>query len=133
MLWTAKPTGDMTLSVLDEKGQQILCVKMLSYGTMKAGDGGEKLARTMNDLSVLARFGSGQTDIAEDDLPQPEAGISPLPWSVRYDPAARRVVIIDGKKKRIAERDYPAKMDPAYLNRIIASLTEGCRLLKPVF
>ena len=133
MIWSAKPTGDMTLSILDENGLQILHVDMLSYGTMKAGDGGEKLARTMNDLSVLAGFASERYIIDADTLPQPEAGISPLPWTVKYNEAKRRVVIVDGNKKRIAERDFPSRMDAVYLNRIVACLTEGCLLLKLAF
>jgi hypothetical protein len=37
MSWTAKITGDMTLSVLDDRGFKVLGVDMLRMNTMQAG------------------------------------------------------------------------------------------------
>lgn len=80
--WTSKPTGDMTLSVLDEKGRQILKVDMLKYGVMRAGTNGDLLARTLNDLALIAALpdalATRQIDL-DAILPHPDAGISPMP------------------------------------------------------
>ena len=61
MAWMAKITGDMTLSVLDAAGFKVLGVEMLRMNTMRADDGGQLLARTLNDLHLLAGIpGEGQ-------------------------------------------------------------------------
>lgn len=105
MSWVAKATGDMTLSVLDEDEFQVVKVDMLGAGTMKAGTNGAILCRTMNDLTIIAGFSDGKYSFKADDLPYPDDGISPLPWSLHYDEEKRNISIKSGKRT-IANKKY---------------------------
>ena len=90
MSWTAKITGDMTLSVLDDSGFKVLGVDMLRMNTMQAGDGGESLARTLNDLRLLAQAASAENS-GHWALADPSAGLSPRAWETDFQQSTRRL------------------------------------------
>lgn len=95
--WTVKPTGNMTLAILD--GKRIVArVDMLSQNTLKAGDNGERLCRAINDLSAIANAVNGK----RINLPH-ESGISPLPWSIRK--SENRYTICDITGRTICSRN----------------------------
>ena len=129
MRWSAKPTGDMTLSVVDEKGFQILKIDMLSYDTMKAGTNGDRLVRALNNLTILAGFGDASYFVEMDDLPFPDETISVLPWKIDYSKKKRRIVVFDGNHRKIAERTYPKKTTDNEIDAIAKLLAEGCEFL----
>ena len=109
MRWTAKITGDMTLSILDENGFKVLGVDMLRANTMRAGDGGDLLVRTLNDLTLLAQA----ADAACRECPKlrdPSAGLSPTPWSVLVQEPKRQVQVRDASGRRIADRGFSKSM-----------------------
>lgn len=124
MRWTAKSTGDMTLSVVDEAGFKIIGIDMLSYGTMKAGTNGNLLSKAMNDLMVIASF-ADESLIDREDFFDSEIGISELPWSMVYNEENKKLVIYDAGRKRIAERKYPAKLPASDLNDIVSKIEKG--------
>lgn len=126
MKWTAKPTGDMTLSVVDEKGFQILKVDMLSYNTMKAGTDGAVLFRTMNDLSLLACFASKIYDITPESRLYGDDPISKLPWNVIVD-HERRKIVIKNQEHRIADRIFRNQQVNLILMRLYQSFKKGYR------
>ena len=96
MAWTAKITGDMTLSVVDEAGLPVLGVEMVRMNTMRSGDGGELLVRTWNDLHLLAMAASPPNH--ESLKPEgPSEGYSPMPWKIEFHPAARRLRVRDAQ------------------------------------
>jgi hypothetical protein len=76
MKWVAKPTGNMTLGIIEGK-RIIVRVDMLSQNTMVAGDEGEKLCRSLNDLSAIAACANGEVI----ELPY-DSGLSALPWTI---------------------------------------------------
>lgn len=124
MSWVAKPTGDMTLSILDEEGFQILKVDMLSAGTMKAGTEGDILARTLNDLQIIAHFSEKDFDISDDNLMFPGGEISQLPWTVIYDQNKRKLVVKSGKKT-ICDRIFPKSISEKQIYDIIDIISNG--------
>ncbi len=91
--WISKPTGNMTLSVLSQQGLQILKIDMLSAKTMLAGTDGIILYRSLNDLFVIAEFSNCRYSFSVNDLPYPDAGLSPLPWKINYDMSKRKIVV----------------------------------------
>lgn len=118
MPWEAKITGDMTLSILDEHGVKVLGVDMLKANTMRAGDGGDLLARTLNDLSLIAQA----ADAAGGEglqLRDPSAGLSPTPWSVVAQEPKRQVQVRDLSGRRIADRDFPKSMSAAAFEELV--------------
>jgi len=123
--WTAKITGDMTLSILDENGFKVLGVDMLRMNTMQAGDGGALLARTLNDLMLLAQAADA-ANADELELWDASAGLSPTPWSVVVQDRKRQVQVRDASGRRIAERVYPGSISPqdfaGLAHRITASV-----------
>lgn len=124
MKWTAKPTGDMTLSVIDENGFQLLKVDMLNAGTMKAGTDGSILCRTLNDLSLIASFAENQYSTLEDILPYPEEGISPIPWLVSYD-EAKRLLKVKSAKRTIASKNYPRSVSDDLIQSVLQAIQLG--------
>jgi hypothetical protein len=78
-------TGNMTLSVVAEGGLRILTVDMLAQDTMKHDTNGDRLARALNDLTLIA--------VPSTPLPHPDAGISPTPWSATVDANRRRIAV----------------------------------------
>lgn len=125
MSWIAKATGDMTLSILDDDGFQILKVDMLSAGTMKAGTDGDLLVRALNDLQVIAHFSENDFDISDENLMFPGCnGISQLPWTVIYDESKRKLVVKSGKRT-IADRIFPRSMPEKHLLEIVDCITDG--------
>ena len=106
MPWTAKITGDMTLSILDEGGFKVLGVDMLRMKTMRAGDGGELLARTLNDLGLLAQAADA-ADAKKLVLEDASAGLSPLPWQFEFQASMRRVHVRDAHDRLLGERTFP--------------------------
>lgn len=130
--WKSKATGDMTLSVLDEHGRQILKIDMLRYGTMKAENGGDRLARSLNDLALIAAM----PDIChtgwvalDATLPHPEAGLSPFPWSVDYDDASRSLEVRDAAGKKIAGRRFPDRIPRQDVEVIVTILRRGVTIV----
>jgi len=109
--WTAKITGDMTLSILDENGFKVLGVDMLRMNTMQAGDGGALLARTLNDLMLLAQAADA-ANADELELWDASAGLSPTPWSIFVQDRKRQVQVRDASGRRIAERAFPKSITP---------------------
>ncbi len=105
--WRSVATGDMTLCLVDANGTRILRIDMLGCGTMRAGNGGDRLARAYNDLALLAycplllKQGQTHTQDLTTLLPHPDAGISPLPWSLSH--SERNAKLTDSLGKRIAE------------------------------
>lgn len=97
MSWTAKITGNMTLSILDDRGFKVLGVDMLQMNTMQAGDGGETLVRTFNDLRLLAQA-AGSEDPSHWTLTDPSAGLSPRPWEIDFQESKRRVRVRDANR-----------------------------------
>lgn len=111
--WTPKATGDMTLSLLDEDGTQILAIDMLSSNTMKASTEGSLLTKALNDLNIIANFANQDYDIEDDNLMFPGDGHSPLPWSLTFDETKHKIVIRNGNNKKIAEKAYPKSVPDA--------------------
>ena len=128
MGWIAKATGNMTLSVLDENGFQILKVDMLSAGTLKAGTHGANYFRTMNDLYVIAHFSESDYEISDRNLKYPKGGLSPYPWSVNYDNSKRRLTVKSGNRK-IAYRDYPRSVSAEYIINVKECIEKGVRII----
>lgn len=118
MPWTAKITGDMTLSILDESGFKVLGVDMLRMNTMRAGDGGELLARTLNDLTLLAQA-ADVTDACSSKLWDAPAGLSPRPWRMDVHDRTRQVRVRDASGRTIAERTFPQSTSRDTLLRVI--------------
>ena len=109
MRWIAKITGDMTLSLLDENGLKVLGVDMLKMKTMEAGDDGALLARTLNDLKLLAQAADAE-DADQLELWDASAGLSPTPWSVLVQEPKRQVQVRDASGRRIADRGFSKSM-----------------------
>ena len=96
MSWEVKIPGNMTLVIIE--GKRIVArVDMLSQNTLKAGDDGNRLCRTMNDLTAI----SNAVNSTEIVLPY-ENGLSPLPWRATW--SENRYVIKDGKGRVICSR-----------------------------
>jgi hypothetical protein len=124
MTWTAKITGDMTLSVLDDRGFKVLGVDMLRMNTMQAGDGGEILARTLNDLGLLAQAASAKNPSC-CTLPDPSAGLSPRPWEIEFQESKRRVRVRDANHRTVGERTFPKSTPPETLTSIVRTMTRA--------
>ncbi|MCY2991736.1 MAG: hypothetical protein NTY19_28260 [Planctomycetota bacterium] len=122
MPWTAKITGDMTLSILDENGFKVLGVDMLRMNTMQAGDGGARLARTLNDLTLLAQAADA-AHLDEVAIWDDSAGLSPTPWSVVVQDRKRQVQVRDASGRRIAERIYPKSVTPEMFGDLAQRIT----------
>ncbi len=52
--WYVRVMGNVTMSVVDAGGEQILAVGLLRSVAMKAGDNGQALVRMKNNLAMLA-------------------------------------------------------------------------------
>jgi hypothetical protein len=124
MSWTAKITGDMTLSVLDDSGFKVLGVDMLRMNTMQAGDEGETLARTLNDLRLLAQA-VGIENPSSWTLADPSAGLSPRPWEIEFHESKRRVRVRDAKHRTVGERTFPKSTPPELLTNIVGTMTRA--------
>ena len=129
--WHFRPTGDITLAVISSTDERILSVDMLSYQTMKAGDHGERLAKTCNNLSFLAGIPESlrTQEVSTAGLPHPEAGLSPLPWTVSASIGKRRVSIKDRDGRRIADHVFPKKVPKERMEQIVAVLLAGVYML----
>ncbi len=96
MSWEVKISGNMTLVIIE--GKRIVArVDMLSQNTLKAGDDGNRLCKTMNDLTAI----SDAVNNTEIILPY-EIGLSPLPWRSTW--SENRYVIKDAKGRVICSR-----------------------------
>jgi hypothetical protein len=102
-MWLVRPTGDMTLSIVDtESGVQMLKVDMLTHRTMHTGSNGERLARTWNDLSLIA------------SLPESlRPGLSPGPWTVHCRDN-QLFIEVRTPEGRLATRRFPASSRTTY-------------------
>ena len=112
----------MTLSILDEREFKVLGVDMLRMDTMQAGDGGERLARALKDLTLLAQA----VDAANVDklvLWDASAGLSPRPWSVVVQDKKRQVQVRDASGRRIADRVYPKSMSQEIFGELARRIT----------
>lgn len=124
MTWTARITGDMTLSLLDQDGLKVLGVDMLRMNTMRAGDDGELLARTVNDFRLLARA-ADHADTRPLALADRSAGLSPLPWRVEYQQQSRRLEVRDARNRIVGERAFPKGVSPETLTRIVQAIRQA--------
>lgn len=115
--WSSGPTGDMTLAVTDSTGKRIARIDMLQEKTMQADTNAERLVRSLNDLAIIAYLpclldnSPSEAKLAELLLPYPEAGISPVPWSIRRTPKAHTILDKDGH--RVAQISW--KTEPSQL------------------
>ena len=125
--WHAAPTGHMTLSVVSSAGEQILKVDMLSQGTMKAGLRGDRLARALNDLTLVAALPDVLRGGKLPALPHPEAGHSLLPWQV--ETTGERLALRDADGRRIASREFPRTIPPERVSGIVDCLQRGLELV----
>lgn len=124
MAWTARPTGDMTLSILDENGFKVLGVDMLKMKTMEAGDDGARLARTLNDLKLLAQA----ADAKNADplaLGDPSGGLSPTPWGIVVQDRRQQIQVRDASGRRIAERTFGKSINPDAFGDLVRRITEA--------
>lgn len=122
-MWYAKPTGDMTLSVIDENGFQIVKVDMLAQNTMAAGLEGDKLAQTLNDLSVIASF-ANDCNLIDIELPYEDISVSDVPWTASYDETKRKLVI-KSKNGKIADRVFPKSLTQKQIKNIVDVIFNG--------
>ena len=130
--WYAKPTGDMTLSVVDDTGKQILKVDMLVQSTMKAGFGGDKLARAMNDLTVLATIPTLILDPTYSiDMPFKDVGHSDIPWSLVF--TDKKIGVKDAKGKKIAGKVFSKRDQGLFLEHILDVLAQGILIINAVY
>ena len=125
--WHAAATGNMTLSIVSSTGEQILKVDMLAQGTMKAGVHGDRLARALNDLSLIAALPEFLRGGPLPELPHPDAGHSPLPWQVAR--TRRRIAVHDADGRRIAVREFPHATSPERVDAIVGCLESGLERL----
>ena len=101
MNWEVKISGNMTLVITD--GSRIVArVDMLSQNTLKAGDNGERLCRTISDLTAI----SDAVNRVEVIVPC-EKELSPLPWRASW--SEKRYVITDAMGRLICSRSISAK------------------------
>ena len=124
MPWTARITGDMTLSILDENGFKVLGVDMLRTNTMRAGDGGELLARTLNDLTLLAQA-ANVTDADGLELWDASAGLSPTPWRMDFQQRLRRVRVQDANGRLLGDRRFSKATTEEMLGSIVQTMTQA--------
>ena len=92
--WHARPSGNMTLSVVSSTGEQILRVGMLSQGTMRAGLSGNRLARALNDLSLAAGMPELLSGSSPPNSPARTPGIAPCPGKWMRATAAQRAPLL---------------------------------------
>jgi len=112
--WQVKFTGHMTISILDRTTQQqILKVDMLKHGTMNAGDDGLLLARTVNDLNLIASLPSVLQGEPFPPMKHPDAGTSQGPWSLSFDDQ-HRVLEVRQNRRRVAQRKFPLGLQALY-------------------
>ena len=129
--WHAGPSGEMTLSVVSSTGEQVLRVDMLSQGTMKAGLSGDRLARALNDLSLVAGLPELLSGRGIPELPHPEVGHSPLPWEVVG--SGRRISVRDADGRLIASREFPPAVPGERVSEIGDCLHIGLELLSRTY
>jgi hypothetical protein len=116
----------MTLSVLDDSGFKVLGVDMLRMNTMQAGDEGETLARTLNDLRLLAQA-AGTENPGRWTLADPSAGLSPCPWEIDFQESKRRVRVRDANGRTVGERTFPKSTSQEMLTSIVRAMTWAVR------
>ena len=123
-----KPTGNMTLSILNEQETQMLKLDMLRGKTMEAGLGGDRLALALNNLVLIAEtINSGCADA--ENLPHPEAGFSPLPWVVEYKEEKRELCIKDADRRLIGDRCFPKGWDAQCVAVVSAAFDGAIRII----
>jgi hypothetical protein len=119
-------TGDMTLSVLDETGFKVLGVDMLRGNAMQAGADGERLARALNDLTLLSDAATVDA-MRSVELPHPEVGVSDRPWRLEEDRHRNlRIRLKSATGQIIAERTFPAS------TQLDASIAYTCAVKRAV-
>jgi len=123
MSWTAKITGDMTLSVLNEDGLKVLGIDMLSRKTMLAGTDGDLLARALNDLNLIAQA-ADHVEVTHLVLADPSAKMSPTPWRLETKETTRRLLVRDAEGQIIGERRFPASMSRDALLNIFEGMKQ---------
>lgn len=126
--WLVKFTGNMTISIVDQATQeQVLKVDMLKHRTMPAGDGGFRLARTVNDLGLLASLPLVLAGADFPPLKQPDAGSSPGPWSIVFNDQ-KYVIEVQTPENSLAKRTFPANRKDFYASCRL-TLQQGLCLL----
>lgn len=112
MLFHVEITGDMTLSILNDKNIKVLGIDMLSKGTMRAGTNGDLLARALNDLTLIQEHSQnleGNTTLSCIE----GINISPRPWACHADINKKRLSVYDNQKKQIAAHTFSKKTSEA--------------------
>ena len=128
MKWIAKPTGDMTLSVLNEAGKQILKIDMLKYNTMKAEQHGKPLFVAMNDLQIIANFTDEIYDVPpKNGRYKARHEHSPFPWSYTYDEKKRRLIIRNASGDKICDKEYPKTFKDDEIASILSVIENGIK------
>ena len=127
--WKVRTTGDMTISVLGPDGLQLLKVDLLRSGAMPAGDHGERLARTYNNLAILASIPDILAGRTATTLRSAEAGTSPLPWDCQVSHNGRGLKVRDAHGKLIASREFPTRVPAARLGEFLDLITQGVALI----
>ena len=93
---------------------------MLRMNTMRAGDGGELLARTLNDLTLSLKPKRPDADGLE--LWDASAGLSPT-RGLDVQDLKWRVQIRDASGRPIAERTFPRSMTPDIFADVVRQIT----------
>jgi hypothetical protein len=122
-----KPTGNMTLSILDENDKQVLKIDMLRAKTMKAGFGGNRLAQALNDLALITE--TVNAEHMDVDLPHPDIGISPRPWVVESDEKKRTLCVKDADGRVIADRRFPSGYDAQRVELLLTAFDTAIRMI----
>jgi len=122
--WEAKATGDMTLSVVDETGFQVMKIDMLEHNTMQAGTEGLVLLQAYNDLALIAGFSEKHYNTDPESRMYPDGSISELPLYCKYIPEKRRL-IIGNQKSKIAERVFLKRVSEETITEIIEIIQAG--------
>lgn len=121
MIFQLRITGDMTLSLLNDKGYKVLGVDMLAKGTMRAGTDGSFLARALNDLTLIAEISSNSGN--GDFLARiKDTDISPRPWRCESSLSHKKVNVYDNQNKQIAARRFPKGLSENNYRNIIDAL-----------
>ena len=128
--WAVRITGNMTLCVVDSAGMRIAKVDMLRDKTMKAGTDGERLARRLNDLHIIAQIPKlSGASLGQIDVPFIDAEISRFPWQLEANEEKRTIKIMDFGMSTIAVNKFGKSVQIDLFEDIVNLLSRGIVLL----